>query len=328
MATPTASAATPNRANPTDSTDLESTDGPPRGRARWWSNPPRPQTLRALALGSLVANLAIVATGGLVRLTDSGLGCPSWPDCSGGSLVPTRQLSWHKGVEFGNRLLTYVVLAAVVAVFIAAIRTRPARPDLRRWAWVTLLGVPAQAVLGGITVLTDLNPWAVAAHFMLSMSIVGAATVLWWLSREPDRPAPAIPRPLRQLGIGAWLLTYLVLAVGTVVTGSGPHAGDAKAHRTGLRPDAVSHLHADLVMLLVGLAVALAVAVTATGAPSVVRRSTRLLVGALAFQAAVGFAQYFSRLPVGLVELHVAGAACIAAAATLVVLSMHPRARA
>src|SRR5205085_11018231 len=126
---------------------------------------------------------------------------------AGGSLVPTRELSWHKGIEFGNRALTYVVLAAVVAVFVAAMRTQPARPGVLRWAWVTLFGVPAQAVLGGITVLTHLNPWAVAAHFMLSMALVAAATVLWWRTREPGPGAPPMPLPGRLVG-AVWVLTY------------------------------------------------------------------------------------------------------------------------
>ena len=140
--------------------------------------------MRRLALASLIANIGIVSTGGLVRLTGSGLGCPSWPDCSRGSLVPTDQLSWHKGIEFGNRMLTYVVVAAVVAVFVAVSRAEPRREEVRRWAWVTLLGVPAQIVLGGVLIYTKLNPFAVAAHFMLSMSLIAAATVLWWRTRE------------------------------------------------------------------------------------------------------------------------------------------------
>jgi cytochrome c oxidase assembly protein subunit 15 len=275
-----------------------------------------------------MANIAIVASGGLVRLTDSGLGCPSWPDCAGDSLTPTRQLSWHKYVEFGNRLFTYVVLIAAVAALIGVLRARPKRPDLQRWAWLTFLGVPAQAVMGGITVLTHLNPWAVAAHFVLSMLLVSAATVLWWRARSTGRPPTALPsaaplHPLLQRL--AWLtlaVTYLVLAAGTVVTGSGPHAGDASAKRTGLDPETMSQLHADLVMLLVGMAVALAVTVTAVGAARPVLLTTRFLIGLLIVQAAVGFGQYFDKLPIGLVELHMFGAACITASATAIVAAI------
>ncbi len=283
---------------------------------------PSPATVNRLAVIALAANVAIVASGGLVRLTDSGLGCPSWPNCAGDSVVPTRQLSWHKYVEFGNRLFTYVVLAAVVAALIAVLRERPRRPRVRTWAWLVFLGVPAQAVMGGITVLTHLNPWAVAAHFVLSMLLVGAATVLWWRTRTP---AAESPRPLHPLLVRlswlTWLLTYAVFCVGTVVTGAGPHAGDPTAKRIAVKPGSVAQLHADLVMLLVGTSFALAVAVTAAGAPRVVRTTTRLLLAALAFQTAVGFAQYFDKLPIGLVELHLLGAALIAAGATAVVAS-------
>lgn len=306
-------AASESPGNPTAAVD--------RTAAERWR--PTLKTVNRLALSALAANVAIVASGGLVRLTDSGLGCPSWPNCAGDSVVPTRQLSWHKYVEFGNRLFTYVVLAAAVAVLVAVLRERPRRPELRRWAWLVFLGVPAQAVMGGITVLTHLNPWAVAAHFVLSMLLVGAATMLWWRTRlaEPEPARPVHPLLVR-LGALTWLLTYLVFAVGTVVTGAGPHAGDPTAKRIAIKPGSVAQLHADVVMLLVGTSFALAVAVTAVGAARVVRTTTRLLLAALAFQAAVGFAQYFDKLPIGLVELHLLGAALIAAAATAVVASM------
>jgi cytochrome c oxidase assembly protein subunit 15 len=287
----------------------------------------RPSALvvRRLAFAAVVVNIGIVATGGLVRLTNSGLGCPDWPDCSGGSLVATGKVSWHKAVENTNRGLTIVVLAAVLAVFVAAYRELPARPAVRRWAWVTLLGVPAQALLGGITVLTHLNPWVVAGHFLLSMLLIAAATVLWWRTREPEAASNAPPPIVRRLGLATWGLTYAVFVVGTLVTGSGPHAGDATAARLHLRPAAISQLHADLVMLLVGTAISLAVCVTAIGGSVVARRATRILVGVLAAQAAIGFAQYFSGLPIGLVELHVTGAAVLAATVSAVVLALHPQ---
>lgn len=289
------------------------------GTQRWR---PSPTTVNRLALSSLAANIAIVASGGIVRLTDSGLGCPSWPNCTGDSVVPTRQLSWHKYVEFGNRLFIYVVLIAATAALIAVLRERPGRPGLRSWAWLVFLGVPAQAVMGGITVLTHLNPWAVAAHFVLSMLLVGAATVLWWRTRAPAHPVPSALHPLLvRLAWLTWLLTYAVFCAGTVVTGAGPHAGDPTAKRIGIKPGSIAQLHADLVMLLVGTSFALAVAVTAVGARRVVRTTTRLLLAALAFQTAVGFAQYFDKLPIGLVELHLLGAALIAAASTAVVLA-------
>ena len=282
--------------------------------------------MRRLALTSLIANVGIVSTGGLVRLTNSGLGCPSWPDCSSGDLVPVRALSSHKAIEFGNRALTTLLVIAVAAVFVAVWRSAPRHAGLVRWAWVTLLGVPAQIVVGGVLIFTHLNPIAVAGHFMLSMALIAAATVLWWRTREPadieSASPPAVPVVVSRLGWATWLLTYAVFIVGTLVTGSGPHAGDATAKRLHLQPKAISQLHADLVMLLVGIAVALAVCVTAVGADAVARRTTRVLIGVLLAQATVGFAQYFSGLPVPLVELHVTGAAVLAATATAVVLSL------
>jgi cytochrome c oxidase assembly protein subunit 15 len=280
--------------------------------------------VRRLALTSLIANVGIVSTGGLVRLTNSGLGCPSWPDCSSGDLVPVRALSSHKAIEFGNRTLTILLVIAVAAVFLAVWRTTPRQAGLVRWAWITLLGVPAQILVGGVLIFTHLNPLAVAGHFMLSMVLIGTATVLWWRTRQPvDAESTPLPLVVRRLGWATWVLTYGVFIVGTLVTGTGPHAGDATAKRLHLRPTAISQLHADLVMLLVGVAAALAVCVTAVGADAVARRMTRVLIGVLLAQATNGFAQYFSGLPVPLVELHLTGAAVLAAAATAVVLALN-----
>jgi heme a synthase len=283
---------------------------------------PSASTVRRLAFASLIANIGIVATGGLVRLTNSGLGCPTWPRCEKGDFVPTKALSWHGAVEFGNRMLTGIVLVAVIAVFVAVVRVRPVDAILKRWAWINLLGVPAQVVMGGLVTLTKLNPWVVAPHFLLSMILIAASTVLWWHTRTPvESTAPKPARLVRQMGLAVWTVTYAVFVVGTAVTGSGPHAGDQTAVRLPFRPAAVSQLHADLVMLLVGLAVSLAVYVTAAGATATVIRTTRLLAGILLAQAAVGFAQYFGGLPVALVELHIIGAALLAAAATAVCMS-------
>jgi cytochrome c oxidase assembly protein subunit 15 len=296
----------------------------PRSMAVALARRPAPATVRRLALTSLIANVGIVSTGGLVRLTNSGLGCPSWPDCSSGDLVPVRALSSHKAIEFGNRTLTILLVIAVAAVFLAVWRTTPRQAGLVRWAWITLLGVPAQILVGGVLIFTHLNPLAVAGHFMLSMVLIGAATVLWWRTRQPvDAESAPVPLVVKRLGWATWVLTYAVFIVGTLVTGTGPHAGDATAKRLHLRPTAISQLHADLVMLLVGVAAALAVCVTAVGADAVARRMTRVLIGVLLAQATVGFAQYFSGLPVPLVELHVTGAAVLAAASTAAVLALN-----
>jgi heme a synthase len=273
--------------------------------------PVSPTVVSRVALANAVANGAIVVTGGAVRLTGSGLGCPTWPRCTRGSFVPTRELAVHGAIEFGNRMVTFVLTVVAIATVAAVFRS--VRRDLRPWAVVSLLGIPAQAVLGGITVLTKLNPWIVAAHFVLSSVLVAVATLLWLRSREPGVGELLVRRPLAQLVGGIALAGAAVVAVGTVVTGSGPHSGDAHSRRTGLDPEQVAQLHADLVFLLIGLTVALVVALKATDAPGRVRRAARdLLIVELA-QGVVGFVQYFTHLPVLLVLVHMLGAVLIVA---------------
>ena len=282
-------------------------------------------TVRRLALASVVANSAIVVTGGAVRLTGSGLGCPTWPNCTETTLTPTPEYAAHGLIEFGNRVLTFVLLAVVVATLVAVWRTRPVRPGLRRLAVLGVLGIPAQALLGGITVLTRLNPWTVMGHLLVSMVLIAIAVVLH--SRVASigaPPRPGVPRPLRQLGTGLLVLVGATLAVGAVVTGSGPHSGDPAAGRTGLDPESVSQLHADLVFLLVGVTVAFYVALRASDAPpEAVRAMGVLLVVELA-QGGIGFAQHLTGLPVLLVGLHLVGACAIVVAAVRAVLVLRP----
>jgi cytochrome c oxidase assembly protein subunit 15 len=279
-----------------------------------------PAAVSRLALLNAVANGVIVVTGGAVRLTGSGLGCPTWPTCTTTSLVPTRELAIHGVIEFSNRSLTSVLTVAAVAVLVGVFRS--SRRDLRPLAVLSFLGIPAQALLGGITVLTDLNPWVVALHFLLSMVLVGVATTLWLRSREPGVGQPLVNRAFQLLSAGVAAATAAVLVVGTVVTGSGPHAGDVHAKRTGLDPEQTAQLHADLVFLLVGLTVALLVAFYATDAPGRVRRAVRdLLIVELA-QGIVGFVQYFTKLPIALVLVHMLGAVLITAFATRLLWSL------
>lgn len=264
-----------------------------------------------MALANAIANGVIVVTGGAVRLTGSGLGCPTWPRCTDSSLVPTRELAVHGVIEFTNRTLTFLLTVAAVAVLVAVYRS--SRRDLRPLAVASFLGIPAQALLGGVTVLTGLNPWVVALHFLLSMVLVGVATTLWLRSREPGVGHALVNRGFRTLVAGVTWAVAAVLLVGTVVTGSGPHSGDPKAGRTGLDPLQISQLHADLVFLLVGLTAALLVALYATDAPDRVRRAVRdLLIVELA-QGVIGFVQYFTNLPIVLVLVHMTGAVLITA---------------
>ena len=271
-----------------------------------------PATVSRVALANVVANGVIVVTGGLVRLTGSGLGCPTWPRCTDDSFVSTPELAAHGAIEFGNRLLTFVL--AVTAVATVVVVWRSARRELRRLAVVSFLGIPAQALLGGITVLTELNPWTVAAHFLVSMVLVAVATTLWLRSREPGVGRPLLRRPLELLVYGIAAVSAAVLVMGTVVTGAGPHSGDVDAaDRMDVDPETVSQLHADVVFLLVGLTVALLVALHAVDSPGRLRRAARDLLVVQLAQGVVGFVQYFTDLPILLVLLHMAGAVLIAA---------------
>ena len=284
---------------------------------------PSPSTVRRLALASVVANSAIVVTGGAVRLTASGLGCPTWPRCTATSYTPTAEYAVHGVIEFGNRLLTFVLTAVVAACLVAVWRQRPVRPGMRALATAVFLGIPAQALLGGVTVLTGLNPWTVMAHFLLSMVLIALAVVLHQRAREGDLPArPLVAAPLRHLSTGLLVLVAATLAVGTVVTGSGPHSGDPDAGRTGLDPAAVSQLHADLVFLLVGVTVAFWVALKAAGAPS---RAMGVLLAVELAQGVVGFVQYWTDLPVLLVGLHLVGACLVLVTAVQAVLALRDR---
>jgi heme a synthase len=273
--------------------------------------PVSPALVSRVALANAIANGAIVVTGGAVRLTGSGLGCPTWPRCTDASFVATPELAGHGVIEFGNRLLTFVLTAIAIATVVAVFRS--ARRDLRRLAALSLLGIPAQAVLGGVTVLTGLNPWTVAAHFLVSMALVAIATTLWLRSREPGVGQPLLRRPFPMLIRGIAVVTATVLVLGTVVTGSGPHSGDPEAGRTGLDPELVSQLHADVVFLLIGLTVALLVALYATDSPGRVRRAARDLLIVQLAQGVIGYVQYFTDLPIALVLLHMLGAVLITA---------------
>ena len=288
--------------------------------------PVSPAVVSRLALANAVANGAIVVTGGAVRLTGSGLGCPTWPRCTSESFVATPELAGHGVIEFGNRLLTFVLAAVAIATVVAVWRS--ARRDLRPLAVLTFLGVPAQALLGGVTVLTGLNPYTVAAHFLVSIVLIALATVLWLRSREPGVGRPLLRRPLAMLVTGVAAVTGVVLVLGTLVTGSGPHSGDVDENdvptgdRMGFDVELVSQLHADAVFLLVGLTVALLVALHATDAPGRVKRAARDLLVVQLAQGVVGYVQYFTDLPIALVLLHMLGAVLVTASTARLVWSV------
>jgi cytochrome c oxidase assembly protein subunit 15 len=288
---------------------------------------PRPPAalVRWLTVASVVANSAIVVTGGAVRLTSSGLGCPTWPRCTDDSFTPTAEYAQHGVIEFSNRMLTFAVGVVALATLVAVLLS--GRRSLRPLAIAAFLGIPAQAVMGGITVLTGLNPWTVAGHFLISMAILAVAVPLAWRAfRADDEPVVAAVGP--ELRILVWSLlgvTAAVLVLGTVVTGSGPHAGDEAAARTGFDPQTVSQLHADGVMLLVGLTVATLLALRAVRAPGSLVRATAILLVVELAQGLIGFVQYFTGLPVILVGAHLLGACVVWVAALRVALAATDR---
>ncbi len=297
-----------------------------------------PRWLRRIFLANLVAQIGIVVTGGVVRLTGSGLGCPTWPECVDGSLAPTAQQaeSWHKYVEFGNRLLTFVLAALAIAAVVGAWRWTVARRGrglgARRpivlLAAVPLLGTVAQALLGGITVLTGLHPATVAAHFLLSIAIIGAVTVLVTRAAEDgDGPPRPLVRP--QIVAMAWALvglTAAVVVIGTLVTGSGPHAGDAEAERFGFDQRVLAWLHADVVLLFVGLQIGLLVALSLTAAPRAVTGKAGHLLGLTVVNGVVGYTQLATGLPWLLVAIHMLLACLLWVAALRLLLATRSRA--
>jgi cytochrome c oxidase assembly protein subunit 15 len=284
--------------------------------------------LRRVLLVNLILEIGIVVTGGLVRLSGSGLGCPTWPQCVPGSFtpVPHQEQGFHKLIEFGNRSLTSVVGVAALLVIVAIWRWAPGRRGLLRISVLPLVGVLLQAVLGGISVLTGLNPAVVAAHFLASMVLVSLSAYLLYRVGEGDDPPVLLVRP--QIRTVAWATAALgavVLLLGTVVTGSGPHSGDASTPRFGFDPRTISWLHADAVMLFVGLTVAVLLAVRLTATDPRPRRAWHAVLGITVLQGLVGYTQYLTGLPEALVLVHMLGASLIAVSLTYGVLTLRRR---
>lgn len=272
-----------------------------------------------ILLANLVAQVGIIVTGGLVRLTGSGLGCPTWPECVPGSYVPVQEQAegFHKIIEYGNRLLTGVLAIIAILTVIAVWQCAPVR-RLKIAAATVLGGVIIQVLLGGVTVLTELHPATVAVHFLVSAGLVAAAAYLWFARNERDgEPAALVPDLVRRI---AWLTSGMgavVLTLGTVVTGSGPHSGDADTPaRFGFDPRTIAWLHADAVMLFVGLVVAVWLATRLSPAPESVSIAWRAVLIVTLAQGAIGYVQYLTDLPEVLVLLHMFGAAALVVALT------------
>jgi len=272
-------------------------------------------------IANVVAQTGIVLTGATVRLTASGLGCPTWPECVAGSIAPTSEQTeaFHKYIEFGNRLLTFALMIVAIASLYAVVKHNRERKlagfNKRRRLTFLALGIFAgiffQAILGGITVLTGLNPLIVAAHFMVSIGLISLATTLLVKAQEAnDEPVNLqVAKPIK-IGMTIHLLLALfVIVLGTLVTGSGPHAGDTNdIVRLGFEYRGIATAHADLVLLFVGLTSGLLVALHATIAPKSVIKNGWYVFAVCLAQGIVGYTQFFTGLPWGLVAMHVLGA--------------------
>jgi heme a synthase len=312
---------------------------------------PTAQSMRRIALAGVIADTAIMSTGAAVRLSSSGLGCPDWPRCSAADIVASKnagQTLLNTWIEFGNRLLNFPLVIITVLVFVAAWRFRPQGTRRRDLVWLAAIqpaGVIAQAVIGGVVVLTKLNPAAVSIHFLVSASIVAAAVVLHvrctegtrgvWGDGSPGeeergvpggRPGPTLVRgDLYVLSAALVAVTGVMLAAGTVVTGTGPLAGHADTPRYKLPLEGVTQLHADIGWLLAGLAIALVVGLRMSGAPARVVRASWIMIAALGLQGVIGYVQYFTHLPAGLVWVHVTGSVLVWIAVLRLFLFMRDR---
>ena len=266
----------------------------------------------------VVLQVSIIVTGGAVRLTGSGLGCPTWPQCVSGSIAPVphqAQGTLHSWIEFGNRLLTVVLVITIIAAVIGAFRWGKGLRDwkmIRLLALTQILGIVAQIVLGGITVLTKLNPFSVSAHFLLSIALIPPTLSLREriFAKARTQVLPTTKLLIRLVTA----LSLIVITLGTVVTGSGPHAGDAQAKRYHIDPRLISWLHADTVIALIGLTIALYFVIKVSEpleVRSFIGKKVLLFLGVCLGQGLIGYIQYFTHLPEALVAAHLLGAGLI-----------------
>lgn len=277
----------------------------------------------AAAWATLVVQIGIVATGGLVRLTGSGLGCPTWPRCTDDSLVATPEMGIHGVIEFGNRLLTFVLVAVAIITFLFVVRLRRERRDLFWLALLIGLYVPLQAIIGGITVLTNLNPYVVGLHYFASVVLVAlAAALVVRVYAVPGPRALAVPRWYAVVTHLTSAFVLITVAVGVLVTGSGPHAGDGGAARNGLDSEFMQHVHAWPAYITFALTIVLFVVAFRTPPALRLVLWTGLLLAVELVQIAVGLWQARTGLPILLVNIHMVLAVGLVAAMTAVVMHL------
>ncbi|MGH3301076.1 MAG: COX15/CtaA family protein [Streptosporangiaceae bacterium] len=294
---------------------------------------PTPAALRRWAAAGLITSVLIILSGAAVRLSQSGLGCPDWPDCTSTSLAAsgtTGDPLIHRWIEFGNRLVTVAIFVVAVGVFIAAWQYRHGHGGRRRdLIWLAAAqpaGIVIQALLGGLVVLAKLNPALVSVHFLASVALVAATVALYVRCQERAGPArPLAPRPVRLTALAMVGGVAVMLAAGTVVTGTGPLAGARDVARYHLPLEGVTQFHADIGWLLGGLVVALLLGLRLGAAPRRAVRLGWLLAGLIAAQGAIGYAQYFSGLPAGLVWVHVTGSVTVWVAALFLPYTLRDR---
>ncbi|MGV8844886.1 COX15/CtaA family protein [Tessaracoccus sp.] len=268
--------------------------------------------MRRWFVASLVANMLIIVTGAVVRLTGSGLACPTWPQCFDGSYTPIPESGIQVYIEFGNRLLTFVLAIVALGSFISAWRNRRAFSTL--W-WLTLgigLGIPLQGVIGGIVVRLFLNPWTVALHLLLSVALIVLCT--WALTIARGVPADLVSRRNRTLVILTFAVAMVAIWIGTIVTGAGPHAGDATSPRNGLDIQLVAKVHSASAWLLTLGSIA-SLATLRRGGHLRASRAAMFLLGTVVLQGVIGYIQFFTGLPVTLVIMHLIGLTLVTAAA-------------
>jgi len=297
---------------------------------------PSLRTQRLIALLVVLTQGGISVTGAIVRVTASGLGCPTWPQCFPGSFTPVPHpeiAGIHQAVEFGNRLITFLVVATAIAAVLAVTRARRRR-EVLVYAWLMPASTVVQAVIGGITVLTGLLWWTVAIHLLASMAMVWLAVLLYVKIGQPDDGVTTalVPRPLRGLTALSGLALAAVLVTGTLVTGAGPHAGDKSIDRPvprlAVEITKLVHAHASLLVGYLSLVIGLAFGLAAVGAARPIMKRLAVLLALIVAQALVGITQTATGVPAVLVAIHVAGAAACTAATAALWASMRQRSQA
>ncbi|MCS5733320.1 COX15/CtaA family protein [Herbiconiux daphne] len=285
-----------------------------------------PRALRWGTTAALVVSILIIVTGGVVRVTGSGLGCPTWPTCDGTSITTTPELGLHGFIEFANRALTGVLILAVGWAIVAARLQKPRERSMTRLAWSQFWLVVANAIAGGVTVRTDLNPWVVAMHFLMAVALLTTTTLTWHRAHRGQSAAVAFPRFIGPLAWALVALTAVLIIAGTLVTGTGPHAGDpADVPRMPFHWEGVTVLHGVLGASTLVLGVVLYLALLRVPGANLARRRAATFVAVVIVQAGIGLAQSLLGLPEWLVVLHLLGSALVWVGVLRVLLDVHPK---